>query len=114
MTRLTFFGSGSQYLHDTREHSHINSLRGGDSSTVLIRTSWTLGEGWESKDSDAENSKGQLHCCAHGLFILRISAGDLRDGFSVDWIEAYKWLVVTHMDGLMSQFQTLELIRTSP
>lgn len=37
----------------------------------------------KKKHSGAENSLGWLHCSAHGLFILRISAGDLRAGLCV-------------------------------
>lgn len=43
---------------------------------------------WGGGHSTAENSPGRLHGCAHGLFILRISAGDLRAGL---WTEA-GWL----------------------
>lgn len=33
------------------------------------------------QDSGAGNSSSWLHCCAHALFIRRISAGDLRSRF---------------------------------
>lgn len=43
------------------------------------------GRGEKRSTAAAENSPGRLHGSAHGLFILRISAGDLRAGL---WAEA--------------------------
>lgn len=52
---------------------------------LFMKTFWTgeEGEGKKKKHSGAENSPSWLYCSAHGLFILRISAGDLRAGLWV-------------------------------
>lgn len=70
---------------------------------LFMKTFRTGEEGGEKKKKKkhrgAENSPGWLHCSAHGLFILRISAGDLRAGLCVGWRQAGKWLAVTQTAG---------------
>lgn len=64
---------------------HALFARAWEGETLFTKTFWTGEEGGEGKE--AENSPGRLQRSAHGLFIWRISAGDLRAGLrdETDW-----------------------------
>lgn len=64
---------------------HALFARAWEGETLFTKTFWTGEEGGEGKE--AENSLGWLQRSAHGLFIWRISAGDLRAGLrdEADW-----------------------------
>lgn len=73
---------------------HALFAQAGEGETPFMKTFRTGEEGGEK--NRAENSPGWLQCSAHGLFILRISSGDLRARHCVGcWREAGKWLTVT-------------------
>lgn len=74
---------------------------------LFMKTFWTEEEGGKEKKkggkkehSGAENSPGwRLPCSAHGLFILWVSAGDLRAKLCVGRRQAGKGLAVTQAAG---------------